>query len=168
MSCHTCSGPRRDQCVKCPPDWQLADGECHPECPEGFFKSKFGCQKCHHICKTCSSKCSPAASSYTQNTCCILLSTSRYGVHIANHHKSYVQFSTRLSRRSFLKTYRTFPPPMPLLKYTSEKRIFHVMRRPLATKSCIFVVYVCVCAEAVNYFCLYLSSAYLFIQCGIY
>lgn len=58
LSCHTCSGPRRDQCVKCPKDWQLADGECHPECPEGFFKSAFGCQKCHHICKTCSGKCS--------------------------------------------------------------------------------------------------------------
>lgn len=57
LSCHTCSGPRRDQCVKCPKDWQLADGECHPECPEGFFKSAFGCQKCHHICKTCSGKC---------------------------------------------------------------------------------------------------------------
>lgn len=56
LSCHTCSGPRRDQCVKCPKDWQLADGECHPECPEGFFKSEFGCQKCHHICKTCSGK----------------------------------------------------------------------------------------------------------------
>lgn len=56
LSCHTCSGPRRDQCVKCPKDWQLADGECHPECPEGFFKSAFGCQKCHHICKTCSGK----------------------------------------------------------------------------------------------------------------
>lgn len=56
LSCHTCSGPRRDQCVKCPNDWQLAGGECHPECPEGFFKTPFGCQKCHHYCKTCSGK----------------------------------------------------------------------------------------------------------------
>lgn len=54
LSCATCSGPRRDQCVTCPKDWQLASGECHPECPEGFFKSQFGCQKCHHYCKTCS------------------------------------------------------------------------------------------------------------------
>lgn len=53
LSCNTCSGPRRDQCVKCPEGWQLAGGECHPECPEGFFKTKFGCQKCHHYCKTC-------------------------------------------------------------------------------------------------------------------
>lgn len=56
LSCATCSGPRRDQCVTCPKDWQLASGECHPECPEGFFKSQFGCQKCHHYCKTCSGK----------------------------------------------------------------------------------------------------------------
>lgn len=56
LSCHTCSGPRRDQCVECPEGWQLAGGECHPECPEGFFKSEFGCQKCHHYCKTCSGK----------------------------------------------------------------------------------------------------------------
>lgn len=56
LSCATCSGPRRDQCVTCPKDWQLASGECHPECPEGFFKSEFGCQKCHHYCKTCSGK----------------------------------------------------------------------------------------------------------------
>lgn len=56
LSCHTCSGPRRDQCVQCPKDWQLAGGECHPECPEGFFKTEFGCQKCHHYCKTCEGK----------------------------------------------------------------------------------------------------------------
>lgn len=53
LSCDTCSGPRRDQCVQCPPGWKLAAGECHPECPEGFFKTDFGCQKCHHYCKTC-------------------------------------------------------------------------------------------------------------------
>lgn len=53
LSCDTCSGPRRDQCVKCPSGWLLANGECHPECPEGFFKTDFGCQKCHHYCKTC-------------------------------------------------------------------------------------------------------------------
>lgn len=53
LSCKTCSGPRRDQCVTCPRGWQLAAGECHPECPEGFFKSNFGCQKCHHYCRTC-------------------------------------------------------------------------------------------------------------------
>lgn len=56
LSCDTCSGPRRDQCVKCPPSWKLAAGECHPECPEGFFKTEFGCQKCHHYCKTCNGK----------------------------------------------------------------------------------------------------------------
>lgn len=56
LSCATCSGPRRDQCVTCPKDWQLASGECHPSCPMGFFKSEFGCQKCHHYCKTCSGK----------------------------------------------------------------------------------------------------------------
>lgn len=53
LSCDTCSGPRRDQCVRCPNGWKLAAGECHPECPEGFFKTEFGCQKCHHYCKTC-------------------------------------------------------------------------------------------------------------------
>lgn len=53
LSCMTCSGPRRDQCVSCPRGWQLAAGECHPECPQGFFVSDFGCQKCHHYCKTC-------------------------------------------------------------------------------------------------------------------
>lgn len=53
LSCKTCSGPRRDQCVTCPRGWQLAAGECHPECPEGFFKSNYGCQKCHHYCRTC-------------------------------------------------------------------------------------------------------------------
>lgn len=53
LSCDTCSGPRRDQCVKCPPGWKLAAGECHPECPEGFFKTDYGCKKCHHYCKTC-------------------------------------------------------------------------------------------------------------------
>lgn len=53
LACKTCSGPRRDQCVTCPGGWQLAAGECHPECPEGFFKSNFGCQKCHHYCRTC-------------------------------------------------------------------------------------------------------------------
>lgn len=53
LSCHTCSGPRRDQCVKCPKGWQLAGGECHPECPEGYYKTPYGCQKCHHYCKTC-------------------------------------------------------------------------------------------------------------------
>lgn len=31
----------------------MAGGECHPECPEGFFKSNYGCQKCHHYCRTC-------------------------------------------------------------------------------------------------------------------
>ena len=56
LSCKTCSGPRRDQCVTCPKGWQLAAGECHPECPEGFFKSNFGCQKCHHYCRTCKGK----------------------------------------------------------------------------------------------------------------
>ena len=56
LSCMTCSGPRRDQCVTCPRGWQLAAGECHPECPEGFFKSNYGCQKCHHYCRTCSGK----------------------------------------------------------------------------------------------------------------
>lgn len=56
LSCKTCSGPRRDQCVTCPRGWQLAAGECHPECPEGFFKSNFGCQKCHHYCRTCKGK----------------------------------------------------------------------------------------------------------------
>lgn len=49
----TCSGPRRDECVTCPRGWQLAAGECHPECPQGFFMSDFGCQKCHHYCRTC-------------------------------------------------------------------------------------------------------------------
>lgn len=39
--------------MTCPTGWQLAAGECHPECPEGFFKSNFGCQKCHHYCRTC-------------------------------------------------------------------------------------------------------------------
>lgn len=34
----------------------MAGGECHPECPEGFYKSEFGCQKCHHYCKTCNGK----------------------------------------------------------------------------------------------------------------
>lgn len=53
LSCMTCSGPRRDQCVTCPRGWQLAAGECHPECPQGFFMSDFGCQKCHHYCRTC-------------------------------------------------------------------------------------------------------------------
>jgi hypothetical protein len=53
LSCDTCSGPRRDQCVTCPKDWKLAGGECHPECPEGYFKTEFGCQRCHHYCKTC-------------------------------------------------------------------------------------------------------------------
>lgn len=53
LSCMTCSGPRRDQCVSCPTGWQLAAGECHPECPEGFFKSEYGCDKCHHYCRTC-------------------------------------------------------------------------------------------------------------------
>lgn len=57
LSCHTCSGPRRNQCVQCPAGWQLAAGECHPECPEGFYKSDFGCQKCHHYCKTCNGEC---------------------------------------------------------------------------------------------------------------
>lgn len=56
LSCMTCSGPRRDQCVSCPRGWQLAAGECHPECPQGFFMSEFGCQKCHHYCKTCKGK----------------------------------------------------------------------------------------------------------------
>jgi len=56
LSCMTCSGPRRDQCVSCPRGWQLAAGECHPECPQGFFMSDFGCQKCHHYCKTCKGK----------------------------------------------------------------------------------------------------------------
>jgi hypothetical protein len=56
LSCMTCSGPRRDQCVTCPRGWQLAAGECHPECPEGFFKSNYGCQKCHHYCRTCNGK----------------------------------------------------------------------------------------------------------------
>jgi proprotein convertase subtilisin/kexin type 5 len=56
LSCDTCSGPRRDQCVRCPNGWKLAAGECHPECPEGFFKTEFGCQKCHHYCKTCNGK----------------------------------------------------------------------------------------------------------------
>lgn len=56
LSCKTCLGPRRDQCVTCPRGWQLAAGECHPECPEGFFKSNFGCQKCHHYCRTCKGK----------------------------------------------------------------------------------------------------------------
>lgn len=42
--------------VQCPPGWKLAAGECHPECPEGFFKTEFGCQKCHHYCKTCNGK----------------------------------------------------------------------------------------------------------------
>lgn len=53
LSCHTCSGPGRDQCVKCTKGWLFAGGECHPECPEGFFRTNFGCQKCHHYCKTC-------------------------------------------------------------------------------------------------------------------
>ncbi|XP_039291694.1 furin-like protease 2 [Nilaparvata lugens] len=53
LSCMTCSGPRRDQCVTCPQGWQLAAGECHPECPQGFFMSQYGCQKCHHYCHTC-------------------------------------------------------------------------------------------------------------------
>ncbi|KAG8225591.1 hypothetical protein J437_LFUL006683 [Ladona fulva] len=53
LSCMTCSGPRRDQCVVCPKGWQLAAGECHPECPGGFFKGEFGCQKCHHFCRFC-------------------------------------------------------------------------------------------------------------------
>lgn len=53
LSCKTCSGPRRDHCITCPFGWQLAAGECHPECPEGFFKAKYGCQKCHHFCRTC-------------------------------------------------------------------------------------------------------------------
>lgn len=57
LSCDTCSGPRRDQCVRCPSGWKLAAGECHPECPEGFFKTEFGCQKCHHYCKTCNGEC---------------------------------------------------------------------------------------------------------------
>jgi hypothetical protein len=56
LSCDTCSGPRRDQCVTCPKDWKLAGGECHPECPEGYFKTEFGCQRCHHYCKTCNGK----------------------------------------------------------------------------------------------------------------
>lgn len=41
------------ECVQCPSNWQIANGECHPECPEGFYKSRFGCQKCHHYCKAC-------------------------------------------------------------------------------------------------------------------
>lgn len=39
--------------MTCPQSWKLAAGECHPSCPEGFFKTDFGCQKCHHSCKTC-------------------------------------------------------------------------------------------------------------------
>jgi hypothetical protein len=35
---------------------QLAAGECHPECREGFLKSDYSCQKCYHYCKTCSGK----------------------------------------------------------------------------------------------------------------
>lgn len=53
LSCMTCVGPRRDECVTCPQGWQLAAGECHPECPQSFFMSDFGCQKCHHYCRTC-------------------------------------------------------------------------------------------------------------------
>lgn len=70
LSCKTCSGPRRDQCVSCPTAWQLASGECHPECPEGDFKSEFGCRKCHHYCRTCKGLCNikPCFSSFLTTT----------------------------------------------------------------------------------------------------
>nr|CAD7461034.1 unnamed protein product [Timema tahoe] len=46
LSCTTCSGPRKDHCIDCPQGWKLAAGECQPECPEGFYSSNFGCNRC--------------------------------------------------------------------------------------------------------------------------
>lgn len=56
ISCETCSGPGHDQCVACPRGWQLAAGECRPDCPEGFYKTEYGCQKCHYSCRNCLGK----------------------------------------------------------------------------------------------------------------
>lgn len=56
ISCQTCSGPRRDQCVRCPTGWQIAAGECRPECPAGFYRGAYNCQRCHHSCRNCKGK----------------------------------------------------------------------------------------------------------------
>ncbi|CAH2049213.1 unnamed protein product, partial [Iphiclides podalirius] len=53
LSCQTCTGPRRDQCASCPPDWRLAAGECRPECPQNFFTWGDSCRRCHHYCQDC-------------------------------------------------------------------------------------------------------------------
>lgn len=53
MSCKTCSGPGPDQCVACPESWLLLNGECRPDCPVNYYKTEFGCQKCHAKCRNC-------------------------------------------------------------------------------------------------------------------
>ena len=58
-SCNTCSGPKKDDCLSCPPGKRLFSGECTEDaCPVSYFEisydNRLECKKCHDACKTCS------------------------------------------------------------------------------------------------------------------
>lgn len=54
MSCRTCHGPGRADCVSCPSRWRLVNGECLSECPAGYYETEGGgCMKCFKGCQDC-------------------------------------------------------------------------------------------------------------------
>jgi proprotein convertase subtilisin/kexin type 5 len=68
-SCNTCSGPKADDCLSCPPERKLLAGQCSlGSCPSSYFEisyvGKLECKRCHSACRTCSGP------SHTQCTDC--------------------------------------------------------------------------------------------------
>lgn len=57
-SCNTCSGPKAEDCLSCPPERRLLVGQCTLEsCPVSYFERSYAgrleCKRCHAACKTC-------------------------------------------------------------------------------------------------------------------
>ena len=55
-SCHSCSGPSKEDCLSCPPGTRLRDYSCQ-SCSLGYyFEGRISnkCQRCHTSCSTCS------------------------------------------------------------------------------------------------------------------
>ncbi|XP_073093520.1 extracellular matrix organizing protein FRAS1 isoform X5 [Manis javanica] len=52
-SCSGCEGKSPHNCTACWPSHVLLNGQCLPQCPDGYFNQEGSCTECHPTCRQC-------------------------------------------------------------------------------------------------------------------
>ncbi|XP_057358347.1 extracellular matrix organizing protein FRAS1 isoform X1 [Manis pentadactyla] len=52
-SCSECEGKSPHNCTACWPSHVLLNGQCLPQCPDGYFNQEGSCTECHPTCRQC-------------------------------------------------------------------------------------------------------------------